>query len=187
MLPLDTSWHNTRAVADLQERPNREEKKPDNNPSENLLLQSITNPGSVESPTTLRLTDTSASKSLVMTACRLRQQIPSWVVLGARWWRSATLQPGGRSTQLEGDTWTVGSPGRTSFYRASGKGFGCPAWAGATAWSTSAGESSRARVFHNRPCSPSAIGTRRHSRYTHGTGPWWLMCYSALALDLSRV
>lgn len=110
MLPLDTSWHNTRAVADLQERPNREEKKPRQQP-----LWKSASPEHYKSR--LRRKPHHAEvdrheRQEVPCDDRLRQKIPSWVVLGARWWRSTTLQPGGQSTHLEGDTWTVGSPGR---------------------------------------------------------------------------
>lgn len=118
ILPLDTSWHNTRAVAALQENL----KKKIWNKQQFLCISAM-----------LRLTDMGARRPLVMTTCSQWKKISLWVVIGVQC-RSTTSQPSGRSTQLEGDRWTAGSAGGnwTWVCRASGEGFGCSAWADAT-------------------------------------------------------
>lgn len=162
ILPLDTSWHNTRAVAALQEHL----KKENQNRQQFLCLSAI------ESSTMLRLTDMGARKPLVMTTCSLWKKIPLWLILRAQCW-STTSQP---STQLAGDRWTVGSAGGnwTWVYRAPGKGFGCSAWAGAAV--SSIWEPAMP-IFHKRPGSQSTAGSPGN---TYGTGPWWLTCRLAL-------
>lgn len=176
---------NTGAVADLKERLNREEEIPSNNPSVNLLLQSITHLGSLESPPHWRW--------------------QTWVPGSPSWWPPASCgrkcHPELSSKQMKkepdlaawwlkcsapqrGNTRTVGSPGRELN----------PGLQGLRQrlWLLSWCYSFIHQCFRKQSCpclSQQAMFTEHywHSRYTYGMGPRWVMHYSASVLDLSRV
>lgn len=119
ILPLDTSWRKTRAISALQENWKKKTPKQATVPvcicHWELHHTEVDRHGCQETPGDDH--------------CCWWKKIPLCVVLRAQC-RSMASQP---NTQLEGDKWTLGSAGGnwTWIYRASGKGFGCSAWAGA--------------------------------------------------------